>query len=197
MYYGNLNNPDLNFLHHKTLVNATFKYSEMIGSNLFKIFEHGDFVEINPLFYYDTVEVTDKTAVIRENNIIIKQNNNTEFTFTSTQRITNVQIYCQKVNSNYMIYILNEWCDGYHSIPVRITTSENEDIPLIPLETTTILTDDYLGDFNTYYTEPIETTDYITNQDGLILHITNETTIYVELTINEEKYCFKTGGESE
>ena len=195
MYYGNLNNPDLNFLHHKTVVNATFKYSEMINNNLFKIFEHGDFVEINPLFYYDNVEVSDKTAVIRENNIIIKKNNNTEFTFTSTQRINQVQLYCQKVNENYyLVYILNEWCDGLHSIPVRVTTSECETIPEVSLETTTILTDDYLGDFNTYYTEPIETTDYTTNQDGLILHITNETTIYVELTINNRKYCFKTGG---
>lgn len=195
MYYGNLNNDDLNFLHHQTVVNATFKYSEMINNTLFKIFEHGDFAEINPLFYYDNVEVTDKEAVIRKNNIIIKKNNNTSFTFTSTQRINQVQLYCQKVNENYyLVHILNEWCDGLHSIPVRVTTSECETIPEVSLETTTILTDDYLGDFNTYYTEPIETTDYITNQDGLILHITNETTLYVEITIQNKKYVFKTGG---
>lgn len=195
MYYGNLNNPDLNFLHHRTVVNATFKYSEMIENNLFKIFEHGDFAEINPLFYYDNVEVSDETAVIRENNILLKKNNNTEFVFTSTQRITNVQIYCQKVNSNYMIYILNEWCDGYHSIPVHVTTSENDDIPSIPLETTTLLTDDYQGDFNTYYTEPIETSDYTTNKKGLTIHNTPQNTIYIETTIQNKKYCFKTGGE--
>lgn len=195
MYYGNLNNPDLNFLHHKTLVNSTFKYSEMIGNNLFKIVEHGDFAEINPLFYYDSVEVSDKTAVIRQNNIIIKKNNNTEFTFTSTQLIKNVQVYTQKVNDDYyMVYILNEWCDGLHSIPLRVTTSECEDILEVPLESTTLLTNDYLGDFTTYYTEPIETTDYTTNQDGLILHITNETTLYVEITIQNKKYVFKTGG---
>ena len=195
MYYGHLNDSDLNFLHGKTLVTKTFKYADMVSNNLFKIFEHGDFVEINPLFYYDSVEVSDKTAVIRQNNIIIKKNNNTEFTFTSTQLIKNVQVYTQKVNDDYyMVYILNEWCDGLHNIPVRVTTSENDDIPSIPLETTTILTDNYLGDFNTYYTEPIETTDYTTNQDGLILHITNETTLYVEITIQNKKYVFKTGG---
>jgi hypothetical protein len=167
----------------------------MIGNNLFKIVEHGNFAEINPLFYYDSVEVSDKTAVIRQNNIIIKKNNNTEFTFTSTQLIKNVQVYTQKVNDDYyMVYILNEWCDGYHSIPVRVTTSECEDILEVPLESTTLLTNDYLGDFTTYYTEPIETTDYTTNQDGLILHITNETTLYVEITIQNKKYVFKTGG---
>lgn len=195
MYYGHLNDSDLNFLHGKTLVTKTFKYADMVSNNLFKIFEHGDFVEINPLFYYDSVEVSDKTAVIRQNNIIIKKNNNTEFTFTSTQLIKNVQVYTQKVNDDYyMVYILNEWCDGYHSIPVRVTTTPNDDIPSIPLESTILLTEDYLGDFNTYYTEPIETTDYITNQDGLIIHIPNETTLYVEITIQNKKYVFKTGG---
>lgn len=195
MYYGHLNDKDLNFLHHRTLVSRTFKYEDMSSNTLFKIVEHGNFVEINPLFYYANVEVSDPTAVIRENNIIIKKNNNTEFTFTSPQKIQQVQVYAKKTDNAYSIYLLNEWCDGLHDIPVRVTTAFCDTMLGVPLETTTILTEDYRGDFKTYYpNEHIETTDYTTSTDGLIIHITDTTPIYIEININNEKYCFKTGG---
>ena len=197
MYYGHLNNPDLNYLHHNIKSNTTLKYTDMTSNNLFKLVGHGDHVEVNPLFYYDAVEVSDPNAVIRQNNIIIIEDEDTEFTFTSEQRINDVQVYVKKVSGVYLVYLLNEWCQGLHSIPVRITTTDCEDIETITLETTTLLTSDYLGDFQSFYDEPIETIDHNTNTNGLVTYITTESTVYVEITINEEKYCFKTGGESE
>ena len=197
MYYGHLNNPDLNYLHHNIKANTTLKYTDMTSNNLFKLVDHGDHVEVNPLFYYDAVEVSDPNAVIRQNNIIITKDDDTEFVFTSQQRIKDVQIYTKKVNNVYLIYILNEWCKGLHDIPVRVTTTECDDMEAVSLEATTVLTDDYLGDFQSFYDEPIETTDYNSNTNGLVTYITTESAVYVEITINEEKYCFKTGGESE
>ena len=197
MYFGHLNNPDLNFLHKNIKTNNTFKYTNMTSNNLFKLVEHGDYVEVNPLFYYDTVEVSDPNAVIRQNNIIITKDDDTTFTFTSEQRITDVQVYVKKVSGVYLVYLLNEWCQGLHSIPVRITTTDCEDIETITLETTTLLTSDYLGDFDSFYDEPIETTNHNSNPNGLVTYITTEPPIYIEITINDKKYCFKTGGESE
>ena len=197
MYFGHLNNPDLNYLHKNIKTNNTFKYTNMTSNNLFKLIEHGDYVEVNPLFYYDKVEVSDPNAVIRQNNIIITKDDDTTFTFTSTQKIKDVQVYTKKVSDFYLIYILNEWCKGLHDIPVRVTTTECDDMEAVSLEATTLLTEDYLGDFDSFYDEPIETTDYNSNTDGLITYITTESTIYIEITINDKKYCFKTGGESE
>ena len=194
MYFGTLNDNDLNNLHHTTHVNLTIKYEDMISNDLFYLIDHDTFVEVNPLFYYDKVEVSDKEAVIRQNNILLKKNNNTRFTFTSQQTPSIVQVHTHKTSTNWQIYIINQWCKGLHDIPVRITTTATSDIETINPDTTTILTTDYINNFNTLYDTPPETDNYTTLQNGIITHTTTATTLYIELTINNTTYTFKTTG---
>ena len=188
MYFGNINDTDLNEQHGRIKDNIKTSLTDLLTNNLFHTetttMAGKTYYKIIPLFYYDKVTTNDKDAQILDRLIICQSKADTVFNFTSPHLHKKYKIYTTYITGTdnqyyYHIRILDEWGRGIPDQTCQIT-SETPDQTTTTIDTGTLTRIDESsnkGDYNSKYDTPPISETLTSNQNGLIIYTTEETSI--------------------
>ena len=203
VYFGNINNDDFNERHETIKDNIKISLTDLLSNDLFRVetttMASKTYYKIIPLFYYDEVTCTDTEAKIMDRLIICQSKPDTILKFISPHIHQKHKIYTtviQGINQQYYyhIRILDEWGRPIPNITCKITNTP-PDNPVTTIGTETLLQIDNMnnkGDFTTKYNTQPASEQVTSNNNGLIIHTTEETEFTLNTTIDGNNYIITT-----
>ena len=203
MYFGNINNTDFNERHGTIKDNIKISLTDLLTNDLFRVetvtMATKTYYKIIPLFYYDEVTCTDKEAQIMDRLIICKNKADTVFNFTSPHLHLKYKLYSSVVQGTndlyyYHIHILDEWARPVPNLQCRVT-SETPTESVTTIDTETLAQIDVTankGDFTSKYSNNPSYQILISNKNGLLVFVTEETEFTLTTNIDGTNYIITT-----